>query len=63
MTILGDGSVSNPTLSADGTSTYTVTIEDSSDASCSSTIVVGPIDSCAGDCPTPNCHTITVIRN
>ena len=60
--IIGNGQLGNPTFLADGTSTYTLRIEDAYNSSCFTTVVVGPVDACSF-CPYPNCITVTIIKS
>ncbi len=55
VTIQGDGTHTN--LAADGTSSYTVRVEDSNDNGCFIEFTVGPVESCSMACP-PNEHLI-----
>ena len=48
--------------SANGTTTYTLTITDASGAPCQITVNVGPVSPCSS-CPNPNCGTVNVTRN
>jgi len=60
--ITGDGQGGNPMLAADGTSTYTVRVEDASDSSCFIEYTVGPVDECS-ECPTPDCLNVQMKKN
>jgi len=57
--IVGDGQGGNPTLAADGATTYTVRIEDANDSTCFTEFTSGPVTSCS-NCPTINCGTVTI---
>jgi len=62
VTIVGDGQGGNPSLAADGSSTYTVRVQDANDASCYTEFTVGPVSSCS-NCPPQNCGTVTIEKN
>lgn len=62
ITITGNGLAGNPTLTANGSSTYSVRVEDSTTSTCFASFTVGAVASCSS-CPTPNCGTITVQKN
>ena len=62
ITITGNGLAGNPLFQANGTSTYTLRIEDANDSSCFTTTTVGPINACSS-CPSPNCKTVTVTKS
>lgn len=62
ISITGNGLAGNPTLSANGTSTYTVRVEDSAASTCFTEFTIGPVASCS-NCPTPNCGAVTVQKN
>lgn len=62
ITVTGNGLAGNPLLAANGTSTYTVRVEDSTNSACFTEFTVGPVASCS-NCPTPNCGTVTVQKN
>ena len=54
ITIVGDGQSGNPSLLADGSATYSVTVQDAVNTACSTTFTVGPISPCSSTCPTVN---------
>ncbi|MBK9378455.1 MAG: hypothetical protein IPM86_09550 [Saprospiraceae bacterium] len=58
ISITGNGQGGNPLLQANGSSTYTIRIEDSSDSTCFSSISVGPVLACS-NCTDPNCFNVT----
>ena len=62
VTIVGDGQGGNPTLAADGTSTYVVRVEDAADSSCFTEFTTEVVASCSY-CPAINCGTATVQEN
>lgn len=62
ITVTGNGLAGNPLLAANGTSTYTVRVEDSTNSACFTEFTVGPVASCS-NCPSPNCGTVTVQKN
>ncbi|HRH99633.1 MAG TPA: SdrD B-like domain-containing protein [Saprospiraceae bacterium] len=62
ITITGNGLAGNPLFQANGTSTYTLRIEDANDSSCFTTTTVGPVNACSS-CPSPNCKTVTVTKS
>ena len=62
VTITGNGQGGNPMLAADGSSTYTVRIEDASDSSCFTEYTIGPVDECS-ECPAPDCLKVQVKKN
>ncbi len=59
ITIVGDGQGGNPTLAADGTSTYVVRVEDVTDSTCFIEFTTEAVGSCSY-CPAVNCGTATV---
>ncbi len=61
ITIAGNGQSGNPLLQANGSSTYTVIIEDANNSNCFTTTTVGPVNSCSS-CPDPNCLGVTVTK-
>ena len=62
ITITGNGAGGNPLLQANGTATYTVTVQDATNGSCLTTFSIGPVAACSS-CPNPNCFTIGVQKN
>ena len=62
VTIVGDGQGGNPTLAADGSSTYTVRVEDANDSTCYTEFTSDPVTSCSY-CPTINCGEVNIKKN
>ncbi len=62
ITVTGNGLAGNPLFAANGTATYTVRVEDSTNSACFAEFTVGPVASCS-NCPSPNCGTVTVQKN
>ena len=62
ITITGNGQSGNPLFQANGTSTYTLRIEDANDSNCFTIVTAGPVNACSS-CPNPNCKTVTVTKN
>ncbi|HRH99634.1 MAG TPA: SdrD B-like domain-containing protein [Saprospiraceae bacterium] len=62
ITITGNGQAGNPLFQANGTSTYTLRIEDANNSNCFTTTTVGPVNACSS-CPSPNCKTVTVTKS
>jgi hypothetical protein len=62
ITITGNGVGGNPLFSANGSSTYSITVQDAVNGSCLSTFTVGPVVACSA-CPNPNCFTVGIQKN
>jgi len=62
ITIDGDGQGGNPTLAADGTSTYVVRVEDSTNSNCFVEFTTDTVDECS-ECPAPDCLNVQVKKN
>ncbi|MEZ4901616.1 MAG: hypothetical protein R2822_07580 [Spirosomataceae bacterium] len=60
VTITGDGLGGNPTLPADGTSTWQLTVRDQSTGTCRQIFETIPVNPCSPPCPDKNCGDVTV---
>ncbi len=58
ITISGDGQGGNPSLAADGSSTYTVRVQDETDATCFMEFSIGPVDNCSINCTYPTVGSV-----